>query len=46
MRKFSHKLDESVRAFLLELSSAGNLRTTTLRAYNREEMSNLLERLG
>jgi uncharacterized protein with GYD domain len=38
--------DESVSAFLLELSSAGNLRTTTLRAYNREEMSGILERLG
>jgi uncharacterized protein with GYD domain len=38
--------DESVSAFLLELSSAGNIRTTTLRAYNREEMSNLLQRLG
>ena len=38
--------DESVSAFLLELSSAGNLRTTTLRAYNREEMSSILGRLG
>ena len=38
--------DESISAFLLELSSAGNLRTTTLRAYNREEMSSILGRLG
>ena len=38
--------DDSVTAFLLELSSAGNLRTTTLRAYNREEMSSILGRLG
>ncbi len=38
--------DESVSAFLIELSSAGNLRTTTLRAYDREEMSNILQRLG
>jgi len=38
--------DESASAFLLELSSAGNLRTTTLRAYDREEMSGILERLG
>ena len=38
--------DESISAFLLELGSAGNLRTTTLRAYNREEMSGILERLG
>ena len=38
--------DESVSAFLLELSSAGNLRTTTLRAYDREEMSGIIQRLG
>ena len=38
--------DESVSAFLLELCSAGNLRTTTLRAYEREEMGGILERLG
>ena len=35
--------DEHLSAFLLELSSAGDLRTTTLRAYNREEMSGILE---
>ena len=38
--------DESASAFLLELSSAGNLLTTTLRAYDRDEMSGILERLG
>ena len=38
--------NESVSAFLLELSSAGNLRTTTLRAYDREEMRGVLGRLG
>ena len=38
--------EESLTAFLLELGSAGNIRTTTLRAYNREEMSGILERLG
>ena len=38
--------DESISAFCLELSSAGNLRTTTLRAYDREEMSSVLQRLG
>jgi uncharacterized protein with GYD domain len=38
--------DESISAFCLELSSAGNLRTTTLRAYNREEMRVVLERLS
>jgi uncharacterized protein with GYD domain len=37
---------ESITAFLLELGSAGNVRTTTLQAYNREEMSSILERLG
>ncbi len=38
--------DESVTAMLLELGSAGNLRTTTLRAYGREEMSGIIQRLG
>jgi uncharacterized protein with GYD domain len=38
--------DESATAFLLELGSLGNVRTTTLRAYNREEMSGIIERLG
>jgi uncharacterized protein with GYD domain len=38
--------DESATAMLLELGSAGNLRTTTLRAYDREEMSGIIERVG
>jgi uncharacterized protein with GYD domain len=38
--------DESATAMLLELGSAGNLRTTTLRAYDREEMSSIIQRLG
>jgi uncharacterized protein with GYD domain len=38
--------DESVSAFLLELGSVGNVRSTTLRAYDREEMSGVIERLG
>ncbi len=38
--------DESLTAFLLEVGSAGNVRSTTLRAYNREEMSGIIERLG
>ena len=38
--------EESISAFLLELASAGNLKTTTLRAYDRDEMSGILERLG
>jgi uncharacterized protein with GYD domain len=38
--------DESATAFLLELSSVGYVRTTTLRAYDREEMRGIIERLG
>ncbi len=38
--------DQSLSAFLLELGSAGNVRTTTLRAYDREEMAGIIERLG
>ena len=38
--------DESATAMLLELGSAGNLRTTTLRAYGREEMSGIIQRFG
>lgn len=38
--------DESATAMLLELSSAGNLRTLTLRAYDFEEMSEIVQRLG
>ncbi len=38
--------DESLTAFLLETGSWGNVRTATLRAYDREEMSGIIERLG
>lgn len=38
--------DESATAMLLELGSEGNLRTTTLRAYDHEEMSGIIRRLG
>ena len=38
--------DESATAFLLEAASRGNIRSTTLRAYDREEMSGILQRLG
>jgi uncharacterized protein with GYD domain len=38
--------DESASAFLLEVGSLGNVRTTTLRAYDREEMSSIPGRLG
>jgi uncharacterized protein with GYD domain len=38
--------DEAISAHLLEIGSLGNIRTTTLRAYGREEMSGILQRLG
>jgi uncharacterized protein with GYD domain len=38
--------DESATALLLEIGSLGNVRTTTLRAYDREQMSGIIQRLG
>ncbi len=38
--------DESATAMLLELGSAGNLRTMTLRAYDHDQMSGIIQRLG
>ena len=38
--------DESATAFLLQVGTRGHVRTTTLRAYDREEMSGILQRLG
>jgi uncharacterized protein with GYD domain len=38
--------DEAVSAHLLEIGSSGNVRTTTLRAYDEEEMKGILQRLG
>ncbi len=38
--------EESATAMVLELGSAGNLRISTLRAYGREEMSGIIDRLG
>jgi uncharacterized protein with GYD domain len=38
--------EEAISAHLLEIGSLGNVRTTTLRAYDEEEMSGLLRRLG
>jgi uncharacterized protein with GYD domain len=38
--------DEGASAFALELGSVGNVRTTTMRAYDREEMSGITQRLG
>ena len=38
--------DESATAFLLQVRSLEAVRTTTLRAYNRKEMSGMIEGLG
>jgi uncharacterized protein with GYD domain len=38
--------DESATALLLEGGTLGNIRTTTLRAYDRDQMSGILQRLG
>ena len=38
--------DEAAAAAFLALGSQGNLRTTTLRAFSRDEMENVLRRAG
>jgi uncharacterized protein with GYD domain len=38
--------DESATAYLLEVGSRGEVRTTTLRAYDGEQMSGIIQRLG
>jgi uncharacterized protein with GYD domain len=38
--------DEALSTHLLEIGSLGNVRTTTLRAYDEEEMSGILQRLA
>ncbi len=38
--------DESASAFVLELTSAGNLRTDTLRAYDHDQMQAIIQRVG
>jgi len=38
--------DEAISAHLLEIGALGNVRTTTLRAYDEAEMSGILQRLG
>jgi uncharacterized protein with GYD domain len=38
--------DESLTALLLEGGTWGNIRTTTLRAYDRDQMSGIIQRLG
>ena len=43
---FEASEDEALSAYLLQIGSSGNVRTTTLRAYEEEEMSEILRRLG
>ena len=38
--------EENMSAFLLELGSLGNVRSTTMRAFDREEMASILGRAG
>ena len=38
--------NEAMSAHLLEIGSLGNVRTTTLRAYDEQEMSGILQRIG
>jgi uncharacterized protein with GYD domain len=38
--------DEAMSAHLLEIGSLGNVRSTTLRAYDEQEMSAILQRIG
>ncbi|NEE02086.1 GYD domain-containing protein [Phytoactinopolyspora halotolerans] len=38
--------DETGTAFLLALGSQGNIRTSTLRAFNAEQMTGILGKLG
>jgi uncharacterized protein with GYD domain len=38
--------DESATAFALDLTSAGNLRTATLRAYDHDQMQAIIQRMG
>lgn len=38
--------DATATAFLLAVSSRGNLRTTTLRAYSADEMTQIIAKVG
>jgi uncharacterized protein with GYD domain len=38
--------DEAMTAFALAVGAAGNVRTETLRAFNRSEMSAILAKMG
>ncbi len=42
---FTAPNDEAMSAHLLEIGTLGNVRTTTLRAYDEEEMKGILQRL-
>jgi uncharacterized protein with GYD domain len=46
MTIFTAPDDEAMSAHLLEIGSLGNVRSTTLRAYDEQEMSGILRRLG
>jgi uncharacterized protein with GYD domain len=38
--------DETVAAMVLDITSAGNLRTSTLRAFDHDEMQAIIQRTG
>jgi uncharacterized protein with GYD domain len=38
--------DEAATAFLLKLGSQGNIRTTSMRGFSRDEMARVLEKAG
>ena len=38
--------DESASAYILDLTSAGNLRTATLRAFDHDQMQAIIQRVG
>ncbi|MFC5521642.1 GYD domain-containing protein [Polaromonas jejuensis] len=40
------KNDESATAFALAIGAAGNIRTQTLRAFNKDEMNDILGKLA
>jgi uncharacterized protein with GYD domain len=37
--------EKNVAAFVLEVASGGSIRTTTMRVYDRDEMSEIMEML-
>ena len=38
--------DESITAMMLELTAEGNVRTSTLRAFDHDEMQEIIRRTG